>query len=455
MNSKLRWIMPMLVVGSLMAGCQGTVSVKVVTPAPGLNPPSLRLLPSSSEPDLEPNPPVSLPSIPTPILGVSATPTSIPRQRVSATQAPTPLPLSTAVPTALPLAVTQGPALRVPRMWHTATRLADGRILLAGGSRAKDDFLADVDIFDPATGQTSQVAPLHKPRHAHTATLLPDGRVLVVGGYALPWQWLDDAEVYDLAANTWTVVPPLSSHGVTHTATLLKDGRVLVAGGNIDSGRFTERVEIFDPHTNTWSEARPLPGERAGHVAQLLENGEVLVAGGQTNVNGLVGDAMLYDRLANTWTVTGPMVKPRLLAQSVRLQDGRVLVAGGMTLQDMPANKLSASAEIYDPASRTWTAAAAMSQPRYSHFLAPLPDGQVLAFAGARDMDCCWTDDSFVREIERYDPVANTWQLAGELPQPRAQASATFLQDGRIWLAGGRWSYTMHGADSWLISAPL
>ncbi len=106
-----------------------------------------------------------------------------------------------------------------------------------------------MDIFDPTTGRTLQVASLLRPRHAHSATLLPDGRVLVIGGYALPWQWLEDAEVYDPATDTWTVIPP-SSHGVNHTATVLADGRP-GGGGNTGSGRFTDQVEIFDPPTNS------------------------------------------------------------------------------------------------------------------------------------------------------------------------------------------------------------
>ena len=344
--------------------------------------------------------------------------------------------------------------MRVPRMWHTATRLTDGRILLVGGSRGVDDFLTDVDIVDPTTGQTSQAAPLHRPRHAHSATLLQDGRVLVVGGYALPWTWLSDAEVYDPARNIWTVVTPLYPHGVTHTATLLRDGRVLVVGGNIGSSLHTDRVEIFNPQTNSWTVAPSLVAERTNHTAQLLDDGRVLVAGGQTDENGLVGgDAVLYYPQTGTWSTTGPMVKPRIWAQSVRLPDGRVLVAGGMSLVDMPTNTFTASAEIYDPATNDWSPAGEMSTPRYSHFLVALPTGQVVVFGGARDWECCWTASSFVREIESYDPGANTWRTVAVLPLPRAQAAALLLADGCAWLSGGRWSYTTHAADSWRICA--
>jgi N-acetylneuraminic acid mutarotase len=278
--------------------------------------------------------------------------------------------------------------------------------------------------------------------------------VLVVGGGSLPWGWMDDAEIYDPVADTWTAVPPLYSHGLTHTATLMRDGRVLVVGGNIGSYAFTERVEIFDPRTNSWTEAPPLAGERAGHTAELLEDGRVLIAGGQTDPSGLVGgDAVLYDPQANTWTATGPMVKPRLSAQSERLLDGRVLVAGGMALEDMPTSTLTASVEIYDPVSNTWSAAPSLSQPRYLYSLERLPNGQVLVVGGARDSECCWNAESFVRAIEVYDPVADQWRTVANLPQPRVYPATTRLSDGRIWLSGGRNDSTFMSDTWWLVDA--
>ena len=69
-------------------------------------------------------------------------------------------------PSETPIDVIPGVALQVPRAEHTATRLADGRILLVGGRKGDWWGLADVEIFDPKTGQTSSVAPLHTPRYA-------------------------------------------------------------------------------------------------------------------------------------------------------------------------------------------------------------------------------------------------------------------------------------------------
>ncbi len=386
---------------------------------------------------------------------LTPTPRSVVSPMRPATPPPAPALIARIAPSAPVVRVQPAGSLRVARAFHTATLLGDGRVLLVGGSRATDVFLAEVDVHDPLTGQARQVASLHTPRHGHSATALLDGRVLVVGGYNLPQQWLDDAEVYDPAQDRWTVAPPAYSHGVTHSATLMQDGRVLVVGGGIGSGRITARVEIFDPRTDAWLEAQPLPADRASHTAQLLTDGRVLVAGGWGMANEPVGgDALVYDPQTDTWSSTAPMVKPRIWAQSVRLSDGRVLVVGGITEEDQYIPKLTTSAEIFDPAWNAWTAVSPMAQPRYSHFLAPLADGRALVFGGARDWDCCWSSSTFVREIERYDPLANEWRTVGELPRPSAQASAVILADGRAWLAGGRDNGrvdALHFADAWLI----
>jgi N-acetylneuraminic acid mutarotase len=385
------------------------------------------------------------------LVDTSIPPTAIPRP--TNTLIP---PTSTLVPPSkLSVNVTPGTALQFPRTRHTATRLLNGKILIVGGSRASDDHLAEVELFDPLTGLSTLVAPLHTPRHQHTATLLPDGRVLIVGGYSLPQQWLSDAEVYDPIADAWTVVPPQHSHGVEHTANLMKDGRVLVVGGCIGSGVCTDRVDIFDYQANVWSEALPLPSDRASHTAQLLNDGRVLVAGGGRSIDNvpLGSDALLYDPQMNSWAAAAPMVTMRLQAQAVRLPDGRVLVTGGLDTENPSNPVLTASTEVYDPISNTWTSAGNLSQARYQHNLVLLADGQVLAVGGVRDEESHWTESSFIREIERYDPATGRWSIIGNLSLPRVYATATLVSDGRVWVTGGRYMET-YWSDTWLIGMP-
>jgi N-acetylneuraminic acid mutarotase len=235
----------------------------------------------------------------------------------------------------------------------------------------------------------------------------------------------------------------------------MKDGRVLVVGGCIGNGVCTERVEIFNPQSNAWTEAMPLESDRASHTAHLLSDGRVLVAGGWGVENVPVGgDALLYNPQTNLWTATGSMVKPRVQARSTLLTDGRVLVTGGITQEDQSVPKISASAEIYDPAANAWTATSDLSQERYQHVLVLLADDQVLAVGGARNYENRWTGSSFVREIERFDPVTGHWSSVGNLPRPTANAAATLLPDGRGWVTGGRYMET-YWSDTWLIGTRM
>jgi Galactose oxidase, central domain len=90
---------------------------------------------------------------------------------------------------------------------------------------------------------------------------------------------------------------------------------------------------------------------RCGHTATLLPNGKVLVAGGNTNGTTLA-TAELYDPATGTWTATGSLATARWLHTATLLRNGKVLVAGGA---DTNFNAF-ASAELYDPANGTWTA---------------------------------------------------------------------------------------------------
>src|SRR5215475_9250839 len=92
--------------------------------------------------------------------------------------------------------------LTTPRYNHTATLLADGRVLAAGGAyEGFDTDLSSAELYDPATGTWSVTGSLASVRESHTATLLPNGKVLVAGGiirggYDIP---LTGSELYDPA----------------------------------------------------------------------------------------------------------------------------------------------------------------------------------------------------------------------------------------------------------------
>src|SRR6266853_426654 len=80
---------------------------------------------------------------------------------------------------ALPSAATPGQweftgSLNTARLWHTATLLLDGKVLVVGGFN--NVALASAELYDPASGTWSFTGSMNTARYMHTATLLPDGR---------------------------------------------------------------------------------------------------------------------------------------------------------------------------------------------------------------------------------------------------------------------------------------
>jgi hypothetical protein len=119
-----------------------------------------------------------------------------------------------------------------PRRSHTATRLPNGKVLVAGGG-AGDDEAAVADLYDPSTGIWTPTGALNFPRSLHTATLMANGRVLVAGGWSVLGVRIATAEVYDATTGAWTQTGQLNPARVYHTATLLLNAKLLVAGGYV------------------------------------------------------------------------------------------------------------------------------------------------------------------------------------------------------------------------------
>ena len=126
-------------------------------------------------------------------------------------------------------------SLNAARVYHTATLLSNGKVLVAGGISGDGITLNNAELYDPASGTWSITGSLNVPRVYHSATLLQNGKVLVAGGYTnlsnpLSVFESNTAELYDPATGAWSYNGNLNTSWGEHTATLLQNGKVLFAG---------------------------------------------------------------------------------------------------------------------------------------------------------------------------------------------------------------------------------
>ncbi|MDP6454136.1 MAG: kelch repeat-containing protein, partial [SAR202 cluster bacterium] len=149
---------------------------------------------------------------------------------------------------------TQTGSMSSPRAFHRATLLPDGRALVTGGVsdvRGLTLSPAAAEAYDPATGQWESVSSMKARRFMHTATRMLDGRVLVAGGTE-GYDSLPSVEIYEPVADQWSSVESMTDGRAGHTATLLKDGRVIVIGGEGEYGDSVNSSEIYDPTSASW-----------------------------------------------------------------------------------------------------------------------------------------------------------------------------------------------------------
>jgi hypothetical protein len=288
-----------------------------------------------------------------------------------------------------------GPELRDPRHSHTATRLTDGRVLIAGGMRG-GDYLSSAELFDPVTGRVSGVASMREPRSGHQSVLLADGRVLLAGGVGTGWTLLATAELYDPRTEQFVPTGALALPRESHTATLLEDGDVLVTGGH---------------------------GGRRGALA-------------------LYASAERYHPRTGRWTSVGDMTVRRHKHDAARLPDGRVLITGGSDERDdVGAYR---SAELYSPVTGRFEPAGQMHLPRWKHQGTTLvfPNGSVLLASGAATP-------------ERFDPTTRRFTLVPVDPPMRgAFAAAAVVGLDEALVAGGYGGGGGPSVQAWRVRAP-
>ena len=235
---------------------------------------------------------------------------------------------------------------------------------------------------------------------------------------------------------------------------LMTNGKILVVGGT-DAGGPTNTAEILDITRGSEfvapqavAAANPMTFARSSATITVLPNGNVLVAGGWDGGNARC-DAEVYNPGTGLWTAVGAtpcagnsMSSGRFNHTATPLLTGGVLICGGQT---GGVDVVTPTCDIFSPTGvggcaatgGCFAATGSMLLGRQAHSATLLNDGTVWV-AGGWNSGAANSNPPYVVTTERYSTGSGTWQQAQPLNEGRANHTATLTGDNKVLLAGGR-----------------
>jgi hypothetical protein len=306
--------------------------------------------------------------------------------------------------------------LRTARAAHTASTLASGHVLIAGGMSSGAASLNSAELFDPVKNSIREVDHLNERRAGHTATVLGDGRILIAGGYN--GEYLRSMEIFEPITKRFRRAGSLVEARSGHTATRLSDGRVLFVGGVGQGWTFLRSAELYDPQTGRSQAVGLLSVPRESHTATLLSDGRVIIIGGHSGRRPnmqVYGSAEIFSPRTKRFEPTGTLATARHKHDAIRLTDGRVLIIGGADRTDRVHY---ATTEIYHPRTATFASGPRMANRRYkiADTSVLLPNGAVLITSGAQNAELLDVNTSVFRSVSGRFPAAYRFAAAARLP---------------------------------------
>jgi hypothetical protein len=326
-----------------------------------------------------------------------------------------------------------------------AALLYNGKVLVVSGSGflpSNTNFQAGV--FDPQTG-TVTTQPLSWDMFCNGMIVLPDGRAFINGGTIQydPFHGELRSAVYDLTTGAFTDVQSMVHGRWYPTVTTLGDGTLMTFSGLSESGSTNTSIEVYSVSTG-WS------AEIGSPFTPPLYPRMHLLPDGKVFYSGSTAQSRLFDPVAKTWSgviATTNYLGTRTYGSSVLLPltpannyKPVVMIMGG-------GSPSTATTELIDLSAATpnWTNGPPMSQPRIEMNATILPNGKILALGGSLNDEDTGTASL---NADLYDPATNTFSSAGQNAFARLyHSNALLLPDGTVWFAGGnpaRGTYEQH-----------
>lgn len=324
----------------------------------------------------------------------------------------------------------EGPPLEIPSFGHSATRLPNGHVLIAGGYHPEQRALDRVVAYNPIRDVWQAHTALPQPITGHSGLLHYPRGVVLLGGYTASSERLvrrSAHDAYDLAQRTWSslTLPELANH----VAYPLDGDRVFF----LSTKPFGDALAhaVADLRTLEVVELPPMQVPRLSPTVLRLRDGRMLLAGGWDEARQPLAAVELLNPDDLTWRRLPELPRPGVRLTLTQLEDGTVLAVGGQN----PMQSL-ADVHLLDLGREQWESVASLRQARSAHTATLLDNGRVMVTGGV-DKDSSFDVPAPLASTEIYDPLHKTWYDSGELREPRLGHTATRLKDGRVLVVGG------------------
>jgi chitodextrinase len=325
-----------------------------------------------------------------------------------------------------------GAVIPLPAVAVHSALTPQGKVLIFQGTFSQGGMQY---LFDPSTGNTSQLVDASPNLFCAAQAVLADGRVDVAGGTSLSGGLgIRDSTAFNWKTNSWSNLAPMKYPRWYATATTLNDGKVLVTSGSDQSlGDLVPIPELYSPSSDSWKEltaaSRRIPFYS---FVYQLPNGKVIRVGASEEAT----PTETLDLNTNQWdTVDSRAIDGGSVANYA---PGKFLKAGSASDSGFSGASASTAYTLdMNQSSPAWQPTSSMSFPRSFLNLTNLPDGTVLATGGGTDKSS-YVDANGVLTPELWDPSTGKWSKLAPMAESRLYHSgALLLPDGRVFIDGG------------------
>ena len=224
-----------------------------------------------------------------------------------------------------------------PKLQGLAMVEHKGKLYRVGGFTAMNKEGEDQDLqsqassamFDPATGEWTDLPPMPEPRSSHDAAVMGD-RLYVAGGWNMRGKdnghvWHDSAFVLDLSADKpeWKPIAlaPFKRRALSLAAW---NEKLYCIGGMRERGGPSTRVDIYDPATDSWSQGASLLGTSMDGFGSSS-----FACGGALFTSTISGSVQRLSADGRTWKLAGQLESPRFFHRLVPWRDNTLIAVGG------------------------------------------------------------------------------------------------------------------------------